>query len=94
MPNGKAIVYQDGRGLSSLDVRVTGDAVDGSKPRLMFERDGLFTTWDVWRNGWDIGHDGRFLVVHEPAQPSAPQLRVITNLEALAAQRFSASTAR
>jgi hypothetical protein len=94
MPNGKAIVYRDGRGLYILDVRVTGDAVDGSEPRLMFERDGLFTTWDVWGNGWDIGLDGRFLVVHEPTQPSAPQLRVITNLDALAAQRFGASTAR
>jgi hypothetical protein len=91
MPNGKAIVYRDGRALHILDVRVAGDAIDGSEPRLLFERDGLFTTWDVWGNGWDIGRDGRFLVWQEPVQPPAPQLRVITNLGALAAQRLGVS---
>jgi serine/threonine-protein kinase len=94
MPNGRGIVYRNGRALFAVDVRVTGDAVEGSEPRLLFQRDGLFTTWDVWGNGWDIGPDGRILVWQERAQSPAYQLRAITNVGKLAADRLGAPSAK
>ena len=51
----------------------------------------LFTTWDVWGNGWDVGRDGRLLVWQEPEQSPAFHLRVITNLGTLADQRVGAA---
>jgi serine/threonine-protein kinase len=94
MPNGKAIVYRNGRALFTVDVRIAGDAVDASEPRLLFQRDGLFTTWDVWGNGWDVGRDGRLLVWQEPAQSPAFHLKVITNLGKLAAERVGAEPSK
>jgi serine/threonine-protein kinase len=90
MPNGKAIVYRNGRALVAVDVRIAGDTVDASEPRMLFQRDGLFSTWDDWGNGWDIGRDGRLLVWQKPAQPPASHLKVITNLGQLAAKRLGA----
>ncbi len=85
--DGRAILYSRGRGLFTVGIRATGDVVEPSEPRLLFHRDGLFTTWDVWGPGWDLGRDGRLLVWEGPAQPPAAQLRVITGLGALAAQK-------
>lgn len=90
MPGGAAIAYRDGRALFTVDVRMEGDVADASEPRRLFQRDGLFTTWDVWGNGWDLGPDGRFLVWQEPAQMPASYLKVITNLGRLATQRVGA----
>jgi hypothetical protein len=94
MSNGNVIVYRSGRALFSVKLRIVGDAVDASKPRLLFQRDGLFTTWDVWGSGWDVGRDGRLLVWQEPAQSPALHLSVITNLGRLAAQRVGAAPAK
>ena len=90
MPNGKTIVYRNRRALFAVDVRIAGDTVDASEPRMLFQRDGLFATWDDWGNGWDIGRDGRLLVWQKPAQPAASHLKVITNLGQLAAKRLGA----
>jgi serine/threonine-protein kinase len=90
MPNGNGIVYRIGRALFAVDVHITGGVIDASEPRLLFQRDGLFTTWDTWGNGWDIGRDGRLLVWQELGQAPATHLKVITNLGALAAQRAGA----
>ena len=86
-PDGKAIFYSEGRGLFRIGLRITGDAVEPSEPQLLFRRDGLFTTWDVWGNGWDLGRDGRLLVWEGPVQPPAGHLNVITGLGVLAEQR-------
>jgi hypothetical protein len=90
MPNGNGIVYRNGRALLTVDVRITGDVVEASEPRLLFQRDGLFTTWDAWGNGWDVGRDGRLIVWQELRQAPATHLKVITNLGELAAQRAGA----
>ena len=90
LPNGTGIVYRIGRALLTVDVHITGNVIEASEPRLLFQRDGLFTTWDVWGNGWDIGRDGRLLVWQELGQVPATHLNVITNLGALAAQRAGA----
>lgn len=88
-PDGKAILYSEGRGLFRIGLRITGDVIEPSEPQLLFRRDGLFTTWDVWGNGWDLGRDGRLLVWEGPEQPPAGHLNVITGLGVLAARRSS-----
>ena len=87
--DGRSILYSSGRGLFSVGLQINGDVVEATEPRLLFLRDGLFTTWDVWGNGWDLGRDGRLLVWEGPAQPPAARLNVITNLGELAAQKSS-----
>jgi hypothetical protein len=94
MPNGNAIAYRVGRVLSAVHVRITGDDIDASEPRVLFQGSGLFTTWDLWGNGCDIGPDGRLLVWREAPQPPARALKVITNVAKLAADRIAAPAAR
>jgi hypothetical protein len=72
-----------------VGLRAVGDQVEPSEPRLLFRRDGLFTNWDVWGNGWDLASDGRLLVREGPVQPPAAHLNVVLNFGALAAQRAS-----
>lgn len=90
LPNGKTIVYRNGRALFAVDVRMAADTIDASEPRMLFRRDGLFTTWDDWGNGWDVGRDGRLLVWQKPAQSPGSHLEVITSIGRLAAQRVGA----
>ena len=94
MPNGSALVYRVGRTLERVTVRTAGDAIEASEPRVLFQHDGLFTTWDVWGMGWDVGPDGRLLVWRAPAPSAAPVLRAITQLPAFVAQRVGTPASR
>jgi hypothetical protein len=87
---GREILYRSGRGIFAVGIRTSGESVEASEPRLLFERDGLFTTWDVWGNGWDIGRDDRLLVWQGPDQSPTTRLKVITNIGGLAEQKFRA----
>ena len=92
-PDGQRILYHDGRRLFSVAVRKpgeSGESVKSEEPQLLFEHDGLATTWDVWGTGWDIAPDGRVLLWRLPAQAPGRQLNVITNLPALVAARVNA----
>ena len=90
-PDGRRILYHDGRRLFAVDVDTRGASVESAQPRLLFRHDGLATTWDVWGTGWDVAPDGRLLLWQPPAQAPGRQLNVITNLPALLAARVDAS---
>jgi hypothetical protein len=89
-PDGRKILYRDGRRLFAVDVRIRGASIEGAEPRFLFQHDGLATTWDVWGTGWDIAPDGRVLLWQPPAQVPSRQLNVITNFPALVAARVNA----
>jgi serine/threonine-protein kinase len=89
-PDGRHILYHDGRQLFAVDVDTRGASVEGAEPRFLFQHDGLATTWDVWGTGWDVAPDGRLLLWQPPAQAPSRQLNVITNFPALVAARVNA----
>ena len=88
--DGRALFYAEARGLYRIDLRIDGELVEPSEPRFLFRREGLFTSWDVWGNGWDLGRDGRLLVWEGPVQPSTNHLKVITNVGVQAARQAPA----
>jgi hypothetical protein len=89
-PDGRQILYREGRRLFAVDVKTRGGSVESAEPRFLFQHDGLATTWDIWGTGWDVAPDGRILLWQGPAQVPSRQLSVITNLPALVAARVSA----
>jgi dipeptidyl aminopeptidase/acylaminoacyl peptidase len=89
-PDGRQILYRDGRRLFAVDIRTRGASVESTQPRFLFQHDGLATTWDIWGTGWDVAPDGRVLLWQAPAQLPSRQLNVITNLPALVSARVNA----
>jgi hypothetical protein len=86
-PDGRRILYHDGRRLFAVDVEIRDASVESAEPRLPFQHDGLATTWGVWGTGWDVAPDGRLLLWQLPAQAPNRQLNVITHFPALVGAR-------
>jgi hypothetical protein len=86
-PDGRSLVYRAGNRLLRMTVRGTGTALEAGPPNVLASVSG--TSWDVLGTGWDMGADGRILVLRLPTQPDADHLRVVTHLTALIAARLA-----
>jgi hypothetical protein len=89
-PDGRRILYHDGRRLFAVDAPTHGATADSAAPRFLFQHDGLATTWDIWGTGWDVAPDGRLLLWQPMTQMPSRQLNVITHFPVLVAARVNA----
>ena len=88
-PDGRRILYHDGRRLFAVDVQTRGGSIESAEPRFLFQHDGLATTWDTWGTGWDVAPGRRVLLWQPSAHAPSGQLNVITHLPALVAERVN-----
>ncbi len=78
-PDGRRIVYKRGTQFMVIDVTTRGDSLVTSLPRPWLS--GPFYRVDNW--AYDVGPDGRLLVIVGPAETSAGHLNVVTGFEAM-----------
>ncbi|MEO8201028.1 MAG: protein kinase [Gemmatimonadota bacterium] len=74
-PDGREIYYRDGTRWMSMSVDTRGSLTVG-KPRLLFQGRYL----NVRAKSYDVGPDGRFLLLLGPPEETIGQLNIITGL--------------
>jgi serine/threonine-protein kinase len=80
--NGREIFYRIGDRMMAVEVTPSGDALQLSAPRQLFERTYAYGAGITLPN-YDVARDGRFIMVRDEA--SAARLRVVLNWRALTA---------
>jgi serine/threonine-protein kinase len=78
-PDGRRIVYKHGTQFMVIDVTTRGDSLVTSLPRPWIS--GPFHRVPGW--AYDVGPDGRLLVIVGPAETSAGHLNVVTGFGAM-----------